>query len=48
MLLTNPNIGKIEPDLEDMAATYRGFLVTKINKLIYRMDADDNIYVSVF
>ena len=37
MLIKNPNIGKIEPDLDDMAATYRSFLATKINKLIYRV-----------
>ena len=48
MLLRNPTIGKIEPDLEDMPMTYRGFLATKINKLIYRTDDNDNIYISVF
>lgn len=48
MLQSNPNIGKIESDLDDMSVTYRGFLATKINKLIYRVDERDNIYVSVF
>lgn len=48
MLIKNPNIGKIEPDLDDMTATYRSFLATKINKLIYRVNDDGNIYVSVF
>ena len=27
---------------------YRSFLATKINKLIYRVNDDGNIYVSVF
>jgi len=48
LLLCNPHTGKIESGLDDVAATYRGLLVTKINKLIYRLDEDGNIYVSVF
>ena len=37
LLLCNPHTGKIESGLDDVAATYRGLLVTKINKLIYSL-----------
>ncbi|MBO7595781.1 MAG: type II toxin-antitoxin system RelE/ParE family toxin [Bacteroidales bacterium] len=46
-LESNPKIGKIEQDLDDLPSTYRSFVVTKINKIIYRINGND-VFVSVF
>lgn len=35
-----PNIGKIEPLLEDEAITYRSYVLNRLNKIIYYIEND--------
>ena len=46
-LAVNPHLGPIEPLLSDCPVTYRSIVVTKLNKMIYRI-ADDHIEVVDF
>ena len=40
LLSKNPNMGPIEPLLDDRAITYRSVLVNGINKIVYRIKGD--------
>lgn len=40
MLEREPFAGKIEPALEHRAKTYRSFVTSKLNKIIYYIDQD--------
>ena len=42
-----PNIGKIEPLLEDEVITYRSYLVNHLNKIIYYIE-DNHVEVADF
>ncbi len=42
-----PNVGKIEPLLEDEAITYRSYVINHLNKIIYYIE-DDHIEVADF
>ena len=46
-LAANPHLGPVEPLLSDCSTTYRSVVVTKLNKMIYRI-ADDHIEVVDF
>ena len=46
-LAVNPHLGPVEPLLSDCSTTYRSVVVTKLNKMIYRI-ADDRIEVVDF
>ena len=46
-LATNLHLGPVEPLLSDCPMTYRSVVVTKLNKMIYRI-ADDRIEVVDF
>ena len=46
-LSVNPHLGPVEPLLSDCSTTYRSVVVTKLNKMIYRI-ADDKIEVVDF
>jgi plasmid stabilization system protein ParE len=48
LLQTNPQIGKIEPLLDDLPEMYRSLLITHLNKVVYRMDGDDIYIVTVW
>ena len=45
LLADNPNLGSIEPLLSDLPTTYRSVVVTKLNKMVYRI-LDDCIEVA--
>ena len=42
-----PELGRIEPLLQDRSKSYRSLVATKYNKIIYYVD-DDNIYIVDF
>ena len=44
-LLTFPEIGKVEPLLQDRSKLYRSIVATKYNKIIYFVDGD-TIYIA--
>ena len=46
-LARDPYMFKIEPLLESCADTFRGLLVKKINKIIYRID-NNSVYIVDF
>ncbi len=39
-LLTNPNIGRVEPFLVGKRYVYRSIVINSINKIVYRIDED--------
>ena len=46
-LVAFPEIGKIEPLLQDRSILYRSIVATKYNKIIYHID-NDIIYIADF
>ncbi|MBR4325480.1 MAG: type II toxin-antitoxin system RelE/ParE family toxin [Bacteroidales bacterium] len=36
-----PEMGKVEPFLEDEVIVYRSFVVTSVNKIVYYIDGED-------
>lgn len=42
-----PELGRIEPLLQDRSKSYRSLVATKYNKIIYYVD-DDKIYIVDF
>ena len=47
MIGNEPYAGKIEPTLENRAKTYRSFVVSKLNKIIYYIE-DNHIEIADF
>jgi Txe/YoeB family toxin of Txe-Axe toxin-antitoxin module len=43
----SPNIGPIEPLLEELPAMYRSYVMNGLNKMVYRIE-DDTIYIVDF
>ncbi len=39
-LLTNPNVGRVEPFLVGKRYVYRSIVINSINKIVYRIDED--------
>lgn len=46
-LIAFPELGKVEPLLQDRSILYRSLVATKYNKIIYYVD-DDKIYIVDF
>lgn len=40
LLRQHPNLGPIEPLLEELPRTYRSIVVKGLNKMVYRIDGD--------
>lgn len=47
LLATHPNIGVVEPLLDDCAKTYRSFVIKRHDKIVYHV-GDDRIEVVAF
>ena len=47
LLATHPNIGGVEPLLDDCAKTYRSFVIKRHDKIVYHV-GDDRIEVLAF
>lgn len=47
-LAANPFMGKIEPNLEDRALTYRSLVINKVNKVVYRVEDDRIVVVAIW
>jgi plasmid stabilization system protein ParE len=43
----SPNIGPVEPLLEELPAMYRSYVMNGLNKMVYRIE-DDTIYIVDF
>ena len=43
----SPNIGSVEPLLEELPTLYRSYVMNGLNKIIYRIE-DDTIYIVDF
>ena len=46
LLVSCPNIGKVEPLLKNTTVTYRSFLVAQKSKIVYRIDGGIIIVVA--
>ena len=40
MLMSNPNIGRIDPLYANRPEAYRSVIINRLNKLVYRIDND--------
>lgn len=47
LLADNPNMGPVEPLLEELPTQYRSIVVRHLNKIVYRI-VDDHIEVNAF
>ena len=47
LLQFNPNMGRIEPLLDGFSKTYRSFVVTQYNKMVYYIDGN-RIIITAF
>lgn len=47
LLVGNPYMGRVEPFLEELPQMYRSYVITQVNKIVYRID-DDKIVIVAF
>ena len=47
LIESNPNIGPVEPLLAELPGMYRGYVMNRINKIVYRVSSDI-IYIADF
>lgn len=47
LIESNPNIGPVEPLLTELPGMYRGYVMNRLNKLVYRVSGD-TIYIADF
>lgn len=48
LLGENPNLGRVEEFLSEKELTYRSIVVNRLNKLIYRVEGDTILIVSMW
>lgn len=42
LLPQNPQLGKVEPLLQDCSVEYRSYVINRINKVVYYINCDNN------
>ena len=47
LIESNPGIGPVEPLLSDLPGMYRGYVMNRLNKLVYRVSGN-TIYIADF